>query len=86
MFKRWLYQMMALLIASTILLAISGLLDDMFNTVSHFFVIAWLCTGLGVMLVKKVDFPLPRADRMDVPGAFRMLWWAAFWPRYLRKM
>lgn len=85
MFKRWLYQMVALVIAWTILLATSGLLDDLFDTVSHLFVIAWLCAGLGVMLVKKINFPLPQADRVDVAGAFRMLWWAAFWPRYLRK-
>jgi hypothetical protein len=86
MFKRWLYQMAALLIAWTILLAVSGLLDELCNTISQLFVIAWLCSGLGIMLLKKIDFPLPQPDRVDVPGAFKMLWWAAFWPRYLIKM
>jgi hypothetical protein len=85
-FKRWLYQMVALLIVWTILLAVTGWLDKLCNTMSQFFIIAWLCVGIGIMLLKKIDFPLPQADRVDVPGAFKMLWWAAFWPYYLIKM
>ena len=83
MFKRWLYQMLALLVAWTIILAITGLVDELCGTPTHWIVIGWLCVGNGVMLVKKIDFPMPRADCIDVPGAFHMLWWATFWPRYL---
>ncbi|MBK4737852.1 hypothetical protein [Noviherbaspirillum pedocola] len=84
-FSRWLHQMLALLIAWTILLGVTGLLDEFYGTVSQYLVMVWLCLGIGVMLLKKIDFPVPQADRIDVPGAFRMLWWAAFWPRYLRR-
>lgn len=84
-FSRWLHQMLALLIAWTILLGVTGLLDEFYGTVSQYLVMVWLCLGIGVMLLKKIDFPVPQADRIDVPGAFRMLWWAAFWSRYLRR-
>lgn len=85
MFKRWFYQMLALLVAWTIILAITGLFDKACGTVSQYFAIAWLCLGIGIMLLKKIDFPLPKPDRIDVPGAFRMLWWAAYWPSYLTR-
>lgn len=77
--------MVALLIAWTILLATTGLIDQLCNTKIHLILIAWLCVGIGVMLIKKIDFPFPQVGRVDVPGAFTMLWWAAFWPKYLRK-
>jgi hypothetical protein len=79
------YQMVALLIAWTVLLAATGLIDELFNFETHPILIGWLCVGIGIMLIRKIDFPLPAIDRVDVPGAFTMLWWAAFWPRYLSK-
>ena len=85
-FKRWMYQMLALLIAWAILLAATGLIDELYSIKSHFILTVWLCVGIGIMLIKKVDFPYPRVDRIDVPGAFTMLWWSAFWPRYLGKI
>jgi len=85
MFKRWLYQMFALLIAWMNILMLTGLVDRVCGTPLHWIAIFWLCGGIVVMLMKKIDFPLPCGDRIDVPGAFRMLWWAAFWPRYLTR-
>jgi hypothetical protein len=83
--KRWLHQVAALLIAWTILLAVAGLVDELCNTITQLLAIAWLCAGIGIMLLMKMDFPFPQVDRIDVPGAFKMLWWAAFWPSYLIK-
>jgi len=82
-FKDWLHQFAALLITWTILSGVTGLFDELYNSNSRLLLTAWLCIGIGVMVSKNIDFPLPRVDRIDVQGAFRMLWWAAFWPRYL---
>jgi hypothetical protein len=83
LFMRWLRQMVALLTVWGIILAASGLIDELCGTVSHFIILGWLGVGIAVMLVKRVNFPFPRVDQIDIPGAFRMLWWAAFWPHYL---
>lgn len=85
-FRRWMYQMLALLITWAILLAATGLIDEIYSVETHFILTVWLCIGIGIMLIKKIDFPYPKVDRIDVLGAFTMLWWAAFWPRYLRKI
>ncbi|MBA5690700.1 hypothetical protein [Rugamonas apoptosis] len=75
--------MLALLVAWAIVMATTGLFDEFYGTICQYVAMIWLCVGIGVMLLKKIDFPLPRPDRIDVPGAFKMLWWATFWPRYL---
>jgi hypothetical protein len=84
LFKRWFFQVLALLIAWTILLGASGLIDELCGMKTHLVLVAWLCTGIAVMLIKQINFPFPGVDRIDVPGAFTMLWWAACWPWYLR--
>jgi hypothetical protein len=37
------------------------------------------------MRSKNIAFPMPRPDRIDIPGGLRLLWWALFWPRYVLK-
>ena len=85
LFKRWIFQMLALLIAWAILLGATGLIDELCGVEIHLILTAWLCIGIGIMLIKKIDFPFPGVDLIDVPGAFTMLWWAACWPCYLKK-
>lgn len=63
--------------------AVTATLDLLFNTVFRLVLVSWLCIGIGVMLSKRVSFPVPNGDRLDVRGAFATLWWAAFWPRYV---
>ncbi|WP_056442007.1 hypothetical protein [Massilia sp. Root335] len=75
--------MLALLVAWTTILAVTWLFDELCDAPMYWIAIDWLCLGNGVTPVKKIYFPMPCADRLDVPGAFRMLWWAAFRPREL---
>ena len=82
-FKDWLYQVVAFLIAWSIVSSLMGLVDDFYGTHARLCLTAWLCIGMAVMLLRKVAFPYPRVDRVDVIGAFRTLWWAIFWPHYL---
>ncbi|HEY8101058.1 MAG TPA: hypothetical protein VIF82_09900 [Burkholderiaceae bacterium] len=82
-FKDWLYQVAAFLIAWSILCSVAGLADDLYDTMIRLDLTAWLCIGMGVMLLKNIKFPYPCVDRIDVLGAFRTLWWASFWPVYL---
>jgi hypothetical protein len=86
LFKRWMYQMVALLVAWAILLAATRLIEELCSIQIHSILITWLGVGIVIMSTKKVNFPFPLVDRVDVPGAFVMLWWAAFWPKYLLKI
>lgn len=81
--KDWLSQAAALLVAWMLLLCATYLLDRHFGKITQLCLVLWLCIGMGIMLIKKIDFPVPRWDTIDVIGAFRMLWWAGFWPRYV---
>ncbi|HEY8100331.1 MAG TPA: hypothetical protein VIF82_06225 [Burkholderiaceae bacterium] len=82
-FKDWLYQLVAFLIAWSIVSSLMGLVDDFYGTLTRLYLTAWLCAGMAVMLMKNIKFPYPQVDRVDVIGAFKTLWWATFWPRYL---
>lgn len=75
---------MALWLAWTLLILSICILDGLLHTIVALVLVTWLCTGIGVMLYKNVTFPMPRTDEVDVAGALRMLWWAVFWPRYLK--
>ncbi|MBI2770452.1 MAG: hypothetical protein HYX47_12575 [Burkholderiales bacterium] len=76
-------QAAAFAIVWLVLFALTGTFDLLFDTIVRLAVASWLCIGLGVMLSKRVAFPLPRGDRLDVGGALATLWWAAFWPKYV---
>ena len=84
-FKKWLHQAAALWLAwALLILGASSMLDGLLHTIVALVLVSWLCTGIVVMLCKNLAFPMPRTDQVDIAGAFRMLWWAVFWPRYLR--
>lgn len=76
-------QAAGLLIAWIGVFALTAALDLLFDTILRLVLTSWLCVGIGVMLLVRVLFPLPRGDLVDVRGAITTLWWAAFWPRYV---
>ena len=77
--------MVAVVAAFVIVLTIPLILDFMFGTYFELGLIAWFNVGLFVMRSKNIAFPMPRPDRIDIPGGLRLLWWALFWPRYVLK-
>jgi hypothetical protein len=68
------------------LLVISGPLtcDYFLGTDISVWCVIWLNIGVSVMRARKIAYPLPQLVRIDVGGGLRFLWWAAFWPSYLR--
>jgi hypothetical protein len=78
-------QALALFAAWAILMGLTALLDAYFGTITELLTVSWLCVGLLVMRARAIAFPLPSGDAIDLRGAFRTLWWAAFWPLYLRR-
>lgn len=84
-FKEYGYRAFALLVVWALLLGAASLIDDFYGTITRLVLVAWICIGICIMLSKKIDFPLPEGHRIDLFGAFRMLWWAIFWPRYLTR-
>jgi hypothetical protein len=78
-------QALALLVAWGTVVGATHLIDAWFATITQLVAIGWLCTGILVMMARTTAFPLPRGDVIDIRGAFRTLWWASFWPRYLRR-
>lgn len=84
-FKQLINRFISLLIAWSILLLTFGLLDQFFHTKIRLNVTIWLFSGLVVMIVKKLPVPLPSSQEPDIPGAFKLLWWTAWWPFFLVK-
>lgn len=78
-------RVLALLAAWAIVMGVTGLFDAYFGTITELLTVSWLGAGLYVMRAKAIACPVPDADRIDVRGAFRTLWWAAYWPFYLRR-
>ncbi len=76
-------QAAAFAIVWLVIFALTSTFDLMFDTIVRLTLTSWLCIGIGVMRSKRMVFPLPRGDRLDVGGALATLWWAAFWPKYL---
>ena len=43
----------------------------------------WLLIGALVIRTRGLKPPLPKADSVDLPGMLSLIWWAAWWPRYI---
>lgn len=81
--KTILFSCVSLIAAYGTVLAIPVSIDFMFDTSIQLIVITWINIGVTVMRLKKMPFPLPASDRVDLQGGLRLLWWALFWPSYL---
>ncbi|MCP5426177.1 MAG: hypothetical protein H6970_14080 [Gammaproteobacteria bacterium] len=46
-------------------------------------IVGWFIWGAKIIGQREWDAPQPAVDRIDVVAALRVLWWAAWWPRYL---
>jgi hypothetical protein len=82
---RWRYQVGASFLAWAVILVVGAKLDQVLGMPSCYLISVWLGSGIALMLIKGIDFPMPRCERVDVAGAFSMLWWSACWPRYLAR-
>ena len=76
-------QFLALVIAYGAALALPTIADFILDTHFEWIAVLWLNVGLFVMRVKKIAFPMPKGDRVDMRGGLTILWWALFWPSYL---
>lgn len=77
-------QLLAMAIACMLLLAAPWILDELLGSWFAVATIAWLNIGLFVLKTRQTKVPVPDRHRIDVRGALRTLWWALFWPRYLK--
>jgi hypothetical protein len=73
----------AMALAYGIVLALPVACDFLFDTHLELLTIAWCNTGLIVMLVKRLPYPVPDGSHLDIRGGLKTLWWAMFWPTYL---
>ena len=78
-------QLVAVSLAFAIVLAGPLIVDCLFDTCLELDTIIWFNLGLFVMRRTSMAFPMPAPDRVDILGGLRVLWWAAFWPRYVLK-
>lgn len=46
---------------------------------------AWLIIGAIVCRLYKVSIPAPNSKYLDLPGLLKVVWWLAWWPRYLNR-
>lgn len=84
-YKASVLQAAAFLFAWLMLIGVAAAIDALLGAmVAQTVTTLWLCIGLWVMLLKGIAFPMPNPGRIDIRGAFRSLWWATFWPQYLR--
>lgn len=81
--RRYMCFILGMVISYGAALTIPVILDFIFDTKVETSVIIWLNTGLIVMKLRKIAFPMPDMSKIDVLGGLNMLWWALFWPRYL---
>lgn len=59
------------------------MIDVFLNTSLTILGVIWLNLGLACMRFKKIIFPMPDKNKIDVVGSFNLMWWAIFWPKYL---
>ena len=81
--RQFVFHIAGMASAYATVLLIPVFFNFIYNTFLELCVIVWLNLGLFVMQAKKIRFPEPATDRIDTRGGIRVLWWAAFWPRYL---
>jgi hypothetical protein len=84
-FPQLLRHLLAMAIAYGLVLMIPLFVDFTFDTSTELMAIVWLNVGLFIMRLKRMPFPTPDMGRVDVVGGLRVLWWALFWPSYLRR-
>lgn len=82
--RNYLNHMIAMVIAYGLVLIAPLICDFVFDTYLEIAVIAWCNIGLFVMRLRKMPFPVPDTSRIDIVGGLKVLWWAIFWPNYLR--
>ena len=75
----------ALLVAWSVVLALAAIIDWVADIQIWPFVVIWIRAGLFVMLWNPRHHPIPDGRFVDVPGALRMLLWAARWPMQILK-
>jgi hypothetical protein len=46
---------------------------------------AWLIVGAIVCRLYKISIPSPNSNYLDLPGLLKVVWWLAWWPRYLNR-
>lgn len=46
---------------------------------------AWLIIGAIICRAYKVRVPVPHSKYLDLPGLLKVVWWLAWWPRYLNR-
>ncbi|MET3131156.1 hypothetical protein AAKU55_001415 [Oxalobacteraceae bacterium GrIS 1.11] len=78
------HQATALIVAFGLLLSLPMVLDYAFDTSIETCVIVWVNVGMFTMRAKNIVFPMPAPHYIDVGGGLRLLWWAIYWPAYLR--
>jgi hypothetical protein len=78
------HQVTAMIISFGLLLLVPMIADFAYETHVEVGVIIWVQIGIFIMRVKKIDYPQPAPEYVDVRGGFKMLWWAIYWPAYLR--
>ena len=83
--RHYLQYALAMALAYGAVLLLPLFVDYAFDTNTEVMTVVWLNIGLGVMQVKRIPFPTPDRHRIDVGGGLKVLWWALFWPSYLRR-
>lgn len=82
--RQLVFHVAGMAVAYTCVLIVPKVVDFSFDTHTELYVIVWLTVGLLVMQIKQIRYPAPAVDRVDIVGGLLVLWWALFWPRYLR--
>lgn len=81
----WLFRNIAILIGWLIIIAGAAVGGWLFGITELYLApMMWLCIGGLVLAHRKIDYPVPSGDRVDIKGALAMFWWMAWWPRYLK--
>jgi hypothetical protein len=80
----FLHQVTAMIVAFGLLLVVPMIADFAYDTHVEIGVIIWVNIGIFIMHIKKIDFPVPADEYVDIKGGLKMLWWAIYWPAYLR--
>ena len=81
----WLFRNIAILIGWLVIIAGAGAIGWLLDIAELYLApMMWLCIGGLVLAHRKIEYPVPSGDRIDIKGALAMFWWMAWWPRYLR--
>jgi hypothetical protein len=84
--KQLIYRIAGMAFAYACVLIVPTVVDFICAANIALCVIVWLNVGLFVMRIKKMPFPEPSVDRIDIRGGLRVLRWALFSPRYLLRV